>query len=575
MDFKLADTSLPKTLRIDSRALHCGLILAVAIGLRLWRLNHWSLWYDEVVTMRLAQSPGPLAMLNLIRKIDASRAPLFPLLLMGWIKLFGNSDLAARLLTALLGVLTVVLVYMTGRSVFNERTARWAAWLCALCPTLITYSQEVRMYALLLPLTVLSWWTFLAFRHTASRGHLIRYAVLLASLIYTHPVGLFMVAAHGFAYLLVRRSLVLSPKRWLSAMALTLTSVLPWLGRYLDHTPEHLLPRYPIRFLLGLPIEYIGGNSITLLPLVCLIATGMVTFCGWRLVLREPASGVAVLCWFVVPPALMYAYSFVGYPIFGPARLHLFVAPAYLLLVARGLATLSRPARLTAVVAMIPLISCGLAGQTYAPGLKADYRGFAQWLRNQDKGRVVVVLHNHDSRFPLTQFAAARYYLEPAVPVVLECGDGPSLPAIPPNGTTVYHAYCFRPAGWTIPQHEQPIKNFYGLTVTRTLCITRERQHHLEDVFIAMRVLRKLLADCGVVYLETQMSKVQCELPIFEYASDDYPTVANQSKATLNQTGISNYLFPNESAIQNLASSYDFECVSLSGPHNLMMQEHP
>jgi 2-polyprenyl-3-methyl-5-hydroxy-6-metoxy-1,4-benzoquinol methylase len=99
--------------------------------------------------------------------------------------------------------------------------------------------------------------------------------------------------------------------------------------------------------------------------------------------------------------------------------------------------------------------------------------------------------------------------------------------------------------------------------------------YHLEDVFGAMRLLRNLLAGGGVVYLETQMSKVQCELPIFEYASDTYPTVAKQSKASLDRTGISNYLFPNEPAVHNLAYSYDFECVSLNGPHNRMTQEHP
>ena len=451
-------------LEIDGRVLHLTLILAVAFGLRLWRLDHWSLWYDEVVTMRLARAPGPSAMLDLIRRIDATRAPLFPLLLMGWLRAFGDSDLAARSLGALLGVLTVVVVYATGRSAFDERTGRWAAWFCALCPTLVYYSQEVRMYALLLPLTVLSWWALLAFRRSATPGHVLGYAALLSALIYTHPIGLFMVAAHGVAYLAVRRHLVLGPGRWFAAMGLAGASVLPWIGRYLDHPPEYLLPRYPIRFLLSVPIEYIGGNSLTLLPLAALIAAGLVTLRGRCPALREPAPGVATLCWFVVPPVLIFAYSFVGYPIFGPARVHLFVAPAYLLLVARGLAILPRWARLAAVAAILPLMIHGLATRTYAPGLKVDYRAFARWLQEQGDERALVVLHNHD---PHPQYEAACYYLVPGAEVVLDRGAGPSPPVTPPTGTTLYHAYCLRPGGKTGPRGEQPLQTFYGLTITR------------------------------------------------------------------------------------------------------------
>ena len=43
----------------------------------------------------------------------------------------------------------------------------------------------------------------------------------------------------------------------------------------------------------------------------------------------------------------------------------------------------------------------------------------------------------------------------------------------------------------------------------------------------------------------------------------------------LARVGISNHLFPNPAAVQNLAHSYDFECASLSGPHNAYTRENP
>ena len=99
--------------------------------------------------------------------------------------------------------------------------------------------------------------------------------------------------------------------------------------------------------------------------------------------------------------------------------------------------------------------------------------------------------------------------------------------------------------------------------------------YHLEDVFGCMRRLKELLAEDGVLYIETQMSSIKSDLPIFEYASDIYPTRVDQHKKELYSKGLSNYLLPNDHAINNLAYSYDFSCECLSGPHNSYSQEHP
>ena len=90
-----------------------------------------------------------------------------------------------------------------------------------------------------------------------------------------------------------------------------------------------------------------------------------------------------------------------------------------------------------------------------------------------------------------------------------------------------------------------------------------------------MKLLRGLLADRGSLYIETQMTAIASELPVFEYASDIYSTIAPQDKPALGATGISNYLFPNEAAMLNLAHSYDFDCHMLDGSHNAYTLENP
>ena len=116
--------------------------VAVAAGLRGYDLGRLSFWYDEVVTMRLARAGSPAALIERLFRIDATRAPLHPLLLEGWVGVFGVSEAAARAFSVLCGVLTVLLVFDLGRVAFDRRTGLWAAWLAALSPVLIVYSRE-------------------------------------------------------------------------------------------------------------------------------------------------------------------------------------------------------------------------------------------------------------------------------------------------------------------------------------------------------------------------------------------------------------------------------------------------
>jgi hypothetical protein len=277
-----------------------------------------------------------------------------------------------------------------------------------------------------------------------------------------------MAAAHALACLTLGRLMVLPFNRWATAWCLTALAVAPWIRRYLDHGTDYAMPHYPIRFLAAIPIEYIGGSSLTLIPLGLLIACGLVVVGGRSVKLRKPVEGSALLCWFAIPPILMYTYSWIGQPIFGPSRYHLFVAPAYLLLVAGGLAAVPRFPRLAIAVAMFALTAHSLSAMTDAPARKADWRSLADWLdRRGEQVRVVVV--PHDPRFPREPFEAARYYLENQCEVCLEN----SRPALDSNQSPApdrveYHAHCCEPS-WKPAEDEVVAVRFHGLTITRSL----------------------------------------------------------------------------------------------------------
>ncbi|MGC9356223.1 MAG: glycosyltransferase family 39 protein [Anaerolineae bacterium] len=121
------------------------LILAVLVGgmLRLIGLDRKSIWLDESATAMFASgtvqeitSPG-----------GDPHPPLYYLIMHYWSDL-GKGEFLLRLPSAIAGILTIPLMYWLVREWSDERAALVGAWLLALAPMHLWYSQEARMYAL-------------------------------------------------------------------------------------------------------------------------------------------------------------------------------------------------------------------------------------------------------------------------------------------------------------------------------------------------------------------------------------------------------------------------------------------
>ncbi|MFM7171617.1 MAG: glycosyltransferase family 39 protein, partial [Caldilinea sp.] len=126
-------------------------ILAVAVWTRLWQLDYHSFWFDEAVSLRWARSDANYLWQSTLPLIQDKHPPGYYLLLHGWINLLeplglAYSDWALRLLGGLLGVLTVVGLWLLARRLSGRSVALLAAALTALSPVLVWYSQELRMF---------------------------------------------------------------------------------------------------------------------------------------------------------------------------------------------------------------------------------------------------------------------------------------------------------------------------------------------------------------------------------------------------------------------------------------------
>jgi mannosyltransferase len=313
------------------------------------------------------------------------------------------------------------LIYEIGRVAFDPLTGLWASWLAAMSPLLIVYAREARMYGWLIFVTCLCWRLLLGLRSRYSNAQALAYLVSLTALVYSHPLGLIMLGALVLAGLIDLEACFGGLKRWLAIHIGAVVLCVPWFRNYLDHAPEFLTGTLSPRFLLGTPIGFVGGNSLVMIGLLSLITLGIARRGlvrdqgGDRHVVSKSLTAYGILLvWLIVPPFALYFYSWVSYPVFGPARYTVFVAPAYLILVASGLSRIHASARYPLALALTAISGLALVPLVYAPDLKADWRSFsAEVFRSlvehpRDSGMVIVASAGPDRN---VEVETARYYL--------------------------------------------------------------------------------------------------------------------------------------------------------------------
>ncbi len=373
----------------------------LAFALYTFRLDAQSLWYDEAVSARLASMPLP----DLIRwTADDIQPPLYYLLLHGWTRLVGTSEWALRYLSAWWGVLIVALGYTLARRLSRSHLAGLvAAFLFLLAPWNVYYSQETRMYTLLVALGVA--WACEAVRPHPARSSWatgLRLGLLGLALLYTHYFSLFLLAALTLGGLLHawrrHRSLPGVLKSFLLAWVTMFIGYLPWLpfllrrfrvdASYWGGTLKlgEALRHGWVHMTLGAPETFLEQDAVRWAPFfLALTLLALLLHLRGRTARHAPSLPL-LLPWLLLPPALIL---FLAYrtPKFNPR--YLMVAyPAWVLLLATAPASLPpargglRRAFWAVPVLVLPLFArADLAWFTDPAFTKPDFRGAIAYIR--------------------------------------------------------------------------------------------------------------------------------------------------------------------------------------------------
>jgi mannosyltransferase len=174
-----------------SAPMYLGLTIIIGAIFRYIDIAKSSIWHDEGYTMMLAPD-GPIEILA--RTGRDVHPPLYYIALHYWMLMFGNSELAARSLSAISILALIPLIYLLVKRLYNnELAARVAALFIALAPFLVRYSQEARMYGMVAFLLCLSTYAMVRAIQDKAKAWWVIYALALAAALYTHYYSVFMI----------------------------------------------------------------------------------------------------------------------------------------------------------------------------------------------------------------------------------------------------------------------------------------------------------------------------------------------------------------------------------------------
>jgi 4-amino-4-deoxy-L-arabinose transferase-like glycosyltransferase len=431
------------TLQLSRERLYRVLLLlfiALAFARGVYGLGFNSLWWDESLSLQRANYDLPDILSNKIILTDAVRQvitldnhpPLYFLLLHLVVKLAGQSEFALRFPSLAFSVLTVSLLYTVGKHLFDERTGLLAALLGAISPLYLWYSHEARMYTMLTFGGLLSFYSLLRIltssvkRETSNVEYRIPnlqlpiiYVLSSAAMVTTHYLGFLVLLAELVIFLsFLRRN---TWQRVAIPVLVVLLIAVPILYYGLSILPEGEMAGF--RFIPLLELLRDVANSFSLgisvqaekvLPvywvfrgvfLIGALAAGWRAFRPLNMALQlgsgqakdSPWSpkALSALFYLLVPVFSIYLLSYVR-PAYMNIRHLIMVSPAFYLILALGLATISKRWRWIFASCLV-LIVAGSAYSTqqyfynekYA---KDDHRAWGEYLKaHAQPGDVIVV----------------------------------------------------------------------------------------------------------------------------------------------------------------------------------------
>lgn len=150
-----------------------GLLVLIGFELR-FAVANVPLWYDEGHSILVAIQSIPYGIDEFLFTKDFQHTPFYFYFLHLWLKIFGNSEILMRMSSAIFGIATIPMTYIVAKKLYDKKVGLISALLVAVSPLLIYYSIEIRMYAMVTFLSMISMNYLLDFEEKGDKKSLVK-----------------------------------------------------------------------------------------------------------------------------------------------------------------------------------------------------------------------------------------------------------------------------------------------------------------------------------------------------------------------------------------------------------------
>lgn len=399
-----------------------GLILATGAALRLWNLRGECAWYDEVLSLQHLDAPSLRVFWDRLAQADPPcvLAPGYFTVEYLWGQVFGTSVLSLRGLSLLCGLACIPLLYCIGRRLYGWRAGLVAALCLAWSMPHVYYAQEVRMYAFVSCLCLISMLSLLlALERVRGAWWILHGAANLLLLWSNVFTGLFIVV-QGLFLLGFHRD----RRAALFCWGLVHASFCALLGAmYATHSVNSAfwMPQPSWRELVNAFIVFTGGrysneNPAAYLPFGVTLDWGLAALLGLCALVAAPARPGAlrgtrflVYAWLVAPPVLLFLAAVLWKPCF-LYRYVLYASFPLYLLTGAAMVRMRRMHAIPLLFALLTLYAYQCSPRFTTP-FRPDYRAaWTTYVEGHAPDAPMLILKEPLNTLPMrfTQHAEAR-----------------------------------------------------------------------------------------------------------------------------------------------------------------------
>ena len=343
-----------------------------------------------------------------------------------WLQIFGIAEVSTRSFSTLVGVGSIVLIYLVGRELFDKEVGLLAGFFMAISEFQIYYSQQARFYSFFEFAALLSFLFFILALKSKRKIDFAFYAGASIFMVYSHAYGMFVLAAQAMFCILQWKKYRDVITTWFICQVVIFLAVIPYF--------------YPLIFggsgLGGAVGENIGGLSMPLLrdPLrsvyrfimsargerswetmlvnygvaavffvvgiwIYAVKQGMSNLLdaarGWFANLQKMpdvrSKFLLVSCWLLCPIMLPFVLSFVIGPMYLD-RYTISAAPALYLLLALGLFSIRKVIPVIISLGVVVVMIAPSLGYYYETDVHEQWKEVAAYVEENSNANDAVVL---------------------------------------------------------------------------------------------------------------------------------------------------------------------------------------